>query len=143
MQADHTIREIMTTRIITVSADTPADIIKDIFRKNNFHHLPVVEKGDMLVGIISVEDFLRVSYLKSQDESAAEKNLEALTAKDFMTSYPLTLEPEDTVGLAADIFLANRFHALPILEEGRLVGIITAHDLLAYIFNSNYVEKTI
>ena len=52
-----------------------------------------------------------------------------------MTKYPISLEPDDTIGLAADIFLANRFHALPILDDDVLVGLVTAHDLLRYSFN--------
>lgn len=145
MQADRPLREIMTNRLITVSPDASVEVIKDIFHKNNFHHLPVTEKGDVLVGIISMEDFFRVSYVLSLNTGGkvySEKTYNALTAKDFMTTYPLALEPDDTIGLAADIFLANQFHALPIVEEGRLVGIVTSHDLLASVFNSNYVEKT-
>ncbi len=46
----------------------------------------------------------------------------------------MVLEPEDTVGLAADIFLANKFHALPIVEDDVLTGILTIHDLLAYSY---------
>jgi acetoin utilization protein AcuB len=58
-----------------------------------------------------------------------------------MTKYPLQLSPDDTVGLAADIFLANKFHALPIVDDGQLVGIVTAHDLLSYSFSSPVGEE--
>ena len=53
----------------------------------------------------------------------------------------LSINADDSIGLAADIFLANRFHALPIVEENRLVGMVTTHDLLLYSFNSSFVEK--
>ena len=48
----------------------------------------------------------------------------------------MQLEPDDTIGLAADIFLANKFHALPVVEDERLVGIVTTHDLLKYSFTA-------
>lgn len=51
-----------------------------------------------------------------------------------MTPYPIQLDPDDSIGLAIDIFLANKFHALPIVEDGALLGIVTTHDLLEYAF---------
>jgi CBS domain-containing protein len=52
-----------------------------------------------------------------------------------MTTYPVFLEPDDTIDLAADIFLANKFHALPILDDGQLVGLLTTHDLIRHVFS--------
>jgi acetoin utilization protein AcuB len=145
MQADRPVREIMTTRVVTVTPDATADMVKEIFRKNNFHHIPVIDQTtDALLGIISMEDFFKQAYLLSLDTGGkrySEKAYESLRARDFMTEDPLFIEPDDTIGLAADIFLANQFHALPIVDEGKLVGIITTHDLLSFVFNSNYVEK--
>ena len=53
-----------------------------------------------------------------------------------MTKLPMFLSPEDSIGLAADIFMANKFHALPVVDDNQLIGIITTHDLLAYSFES-------
>lgn len=138
MNSEKTIRDIMTTDLVTVRPTTTAQEIHDLFQKYHFHHLPVIENGETLVGIISKEDFFRVSYLLSNQTTGktwTEKQYQTLMAKDFMTHYPMTLDPDDTVGLAADIFLANKFHALPVLEDQRLVGMITTHDLLSFSFN--------
>lgn len=134
----------MTTRMVTVNPDANAKNIKEIFEKNEFHHLPVVDRGEELVGIISKEDFFKVAYILSLGEMGGERvenGYASLKAKDFMTKYPLVVDPEDTLGLAADIFLANKFHALPIVEDGRLIGIITTHDLLKSAFNSKTIDK--
>ncbi len=139
MRPDKPIRDIMTTRLVTVSAETPAIEVKKIFEDNDFHHLPVTEPGERLMGIISKEDVFRVAYVLSMTTSGktwSEKAYEKLTARDFMTEYPLVLDPDDTIGLAADIFMANKFHALPIIEDERLVGLVTTHDLLTYSFSS-------
>ncbi len=144
MNPERPIREIMTTNLITVSPDTNIRDIQDLFEVNNFHHLPVAEKGEILVGIISREDFFRLAYsfsLRTTGKTWSEKEYKSLKAKDIMTKNPLVLDPEDSIGLAADIFLANRFHALPIVEEDQLVGMVTTHDLLLYSFNSAFVEK--
>lgn len=143
MNPNRPIREIMTTNLVTVGPDTPIRDIKHIFDRNGFHHLPVVERGDKLVGIISKTDFFQLSYLLSLRTTGptwTEKSYQALVARDVMTQYPVSLDPEDTIGLAADIFLANKFHALPIIEDEQLVGLITTHDLLLYSYNSPIPE---
>lgn len=142
MNTEKTIRGIMTTDLVTIRPGTSARDIYDIFKNHTFHHLPVLENGEVLVGIISKEDFFRVSYLLSNQTTGktwSEKHYQTLEAKDFMTQYPMTLDPDDTVGLAADIILANKFHALPVIEDHRLIGMVTAHDLLAYSFNTPFV----
>lgn len=135
----------MTTELVTVSPDRPAKAILDIFREHDFHHLPVVDKGEQLVGIISKEDVFKVAHvlsLQTTGKAYSDKEYKRLAAIDIMTRYPITLDPDDTIGLAADIFLANKFHALPIVEDNRLVGLVTTHDLLNFSFNNVEVEKT-
>lgn len=145
MKKDTAIREIMTTDLLTVTPDLSTEKIREIFQKNDFHHIPVVDKGERLVGIISKEDLFKLSYvlsLQTTGKTYSEKEYQTLSAKDIMTQYPITLDPDDGVGLAADIFLANKFHALPIVEDGQLLGIITTHDLLQFSFVSNIIDKT-
>ena len=132
------------TNLITVTPDKNLQEIKSLIESNNFHHLPVVDRGEKLVGIISREDFFKVAYVLSLNTTGrtySEKEYTRLTAKDLMTAYPMTLDPDDTIGLAADIFLANKFHALPIVEDDRLIGLITSHDLLRFSFNSPYIKE--
>lgn len=134
----------MTTELVTVSPETTAREVKDLFDKNSFHHLPVVAPGNKLQGIISRKDVAKVAYvlsLRTSGKTYSEKEYKRLTASDLMTQYPLSLDPDDTIGLAADIFLANKFHALPIIDDDELIGLVTTHDLLKYSFNSNVSEK--
>lgn len=145
MKPDTTIREIMTSNLTTVPPDRSAKDIQDLFRENEFHHIPIVDKGQRLVGIISKEDIFKLAYvlsLQTTGKTYSEKEYNALKAEDIMTRYPVTLDPDDTVGLAADIFLANKFHALPIVEDDQLLGIVTTHDLLAYRFGEAMEAKT-
>lgn len=134
----------MSTELVTVSPSTTAKAVRDIFRKNDFHHIPVVEKGGLLLGIISKEDFFKVAYVLSLNSSGrkySENEYDSLKAEDVMTKYPISLDPDDTIGLAADIFLANKFHALPIVEDEGLLGLVTTHDLLMYSFNSPVIKR--
>lgn len=138
MNTDRPIKEIMTTNLVTVSPDTNLNEINKIFAKNTFHHLPVVDSAGVLAGIISKEDLRKLDHLLSKNTGGkiySEKQYNSLSAKDIMTQFPVSLEASDTIGLAADIFLANRFHALPVLDDDILIGLVTTHDLLRYSFN--------
>ena len=127
-------QSIMTTEMVTARANDPLPLIRKIFEANKFHHIPIIGETGNLMGIVSREDFYKVAYVLSIDGN--KERFQGLEAQDIMTKYPLHLDPDDTIGLAADIFLANKFHALPIVEDGKLIGIVTSHDLLAYSFTS-------
>ena len=86
-------------------------------------------------GIISKNDYLKIRHMLAYTWSGEAIILEyyaKMCAADIMTSEPLKIESSDTIGLAADIFLANELHALPVVDDGELVGIVTSHDLLAF-----------
>lgn len=142
MRFERPISQVMSTRLVTVEPDTRLTKIRQIFETNPFHHIPVIDHG-RVVGIISKSDFYRVSHTLSFTWDGAEhmdQNHHIFSAKDLMTKYPMCLEPDDTVSLAADIFLANKFHALPVVDDETLVGIVTSHDLIATAFGSPIPE---
>jgi CBS domain-containing protein len=142
MNPETPVSQIMSSRLVTVESDDRLQKIRQIFEEYGFHHIPVMDMGK-LVGIISKADFYRVSHTLSFTLNGREHvhcDDHVYTAKDIMTQYPMQLDPDDTVGLAADIFLANRFHALPVVEGEDLVGIVTSHDLIAYAFSSSLAD---
>ena len=132
MDRNSPIKEIMTTELVTAKAEDSVNRIRQIFDANNFHHLPVIENGNVLIGIISRQDINKVVQLLAYDAKDAKHG--PMRAKDIMSKSPMLLDPEDTIGLAADVFMTNKFHALPIVEDDKLIGIITTHDLLSYCF---------
>lgn len=144
MNPNIAIQEIMTTNPVTILPTASLNEVREMFSRHSFHHLPVAGSGGDLVGIVSREDFYKVAYVLSVEatkRSDTKSHFQHLTAEDIMTKYPLQLGQDDSIGLAADIFLANKFHALPIVEEGQLVGIVTSHDLLAHCFASPLGEE--
>lgn len=139
MYTNKPVSEIMSKQLVTVVPETPLSRIIDLFAERDFHHLPVVESGQQIVGIISKDDIRQYTQeLVKVTTGKTWTNLEmkAITAAGIMTKSPICLDADDSIGLAADIFLANQFHALPVLDDGELVGIVTTHDLLAYVFQS-------
>jgi len=134
-----TVNKIMTKKIKTVHTTDSMSLVRAVFNANDFHHLPVVTEVGTLVGIISKQDLAKVDRLFSLETTSkewtdCENNFK--TAKDLMTEYPVTIEPEDDISLAADLILSNKFHILPVVEYGDLVGLVSSHDLLSY-----YSEK--
>lgn len=134
-----TVAEIMTDRVIVVRPNETMDVVQDIFRKNNIHHVPVVDNG-VVVGMVSHADYLKLlhGFTLFKTKKSDEYNdaiLRSLLVKEVMTKQVATLGPEDSLELAAGFFRENLFHALPVVDEDNmLIGIVTTYDLLNYAY---------
>src|SRR5690606_19624750 len=107
MNYEQPVSTIMSTRLTTVEPDSRLTKIRQIFEAYPFHHIPVVDQGQ-LVGIISKSDFYRLSHTLSftwDGKEHVNNDRHMFLAKDIMTRYPMHLQPDDTISLAADIFL--------------------------------------
>lgn len=120
------VRTCMTKDPVAVSENTPVFEAGEIMRKQGFSRLPVLRDGK-LVGIVTEMDLMRVSPSPATTLSVFEVNylLSKLTLKDVMTKDPITISPEATLEEAAVLMRDHDIGALPVLEGGRLVGIIT------------------
>ncbi|MEZ5043011.1 MAG: CBS domain-containing protein [Saprospiraceae bacterium] len=137
MNPNNAISTIMSTEIISVKPNTKLAEVEKKFKSYPIHHLPVVDENYTVVGIISKMDMLQIARAIEHDASGKiyiDKVYNSWTAGRIMTPNPLFLDPDDSIGLVADIFLQNKFHAIPVVEDGRLVGIVTSHDLLQYAY---------
>lgn len=108
-----------------------------LFTEFPVHHLPIVGANNHLIGIISSNDLTKVflslccrSEKIMMDFDAIDK---AINLNDFMTLNPITVSSSDTIGAAAKIFAAKKFMALPVVDNGVLVGIVSVKDVIAYI----------
>lgn len=135
----------MTKDLVTVHPSTSLDEVHKLFAAHSFHHIPVVDNGQKLKGIISKQDLLKVAFnlaRKTGGKTYSDMKYHSMLVEEVMTNDPIQLDPDDTIGLAADIFLANKFHSLPIVEQDELVGIVTTHDLLKSIFDDVPLAQT-
>ncbi len=128
------ISSIMSTNLVTVSKEDTLDTVADIFRARRIHHLPVTEDG-MLVGLVTTFDLFKLGKDKSEYSS--------VKVADIMTTKLATLESNAKVGTACEIFLENLFHALPVAENGKLIGIVTSFDVLKYMHMKEYPNQEI
>ena len=126
----------MTTNLITVKTQDPLSQVKVVFSNHNIHHIPVVGPDQNIVGIISSSDLDQLSWGTTlfKNVKKAEYN-EALyhtyRVKDVMTTNVYTLNADQTINEAYHIFQEGMFRALPILEKGELVGIVSPIDLVS------------
>ena len=125
------IKEIMTTRVATVSMDDRLSVIMEIFEQAHFRHLLVVEEEE-LVGVISDRDLLRAisPYLDTDAEMNRDTETLNRRAHQIMSREPITVSPERSLKEAAGLMLEHQISCLPVLENGALVGIVSWKDLL-------------
>jgi CBS domain-containing protein len=144
-----TVRDIMDTRWLTV---LPEDTIETVVRRMREHELPgipVVNEGERCVGIITEADLIMageeedlhlphyielfggIVFLESTKkfEERLRKAVGA-TARDLMTEDPVTIDPDASVAEAARLIARRKHNRLPVVEHGRLVGVVTRVDVL-------------
>lgn len=136
---DLSVEEIMTKQVHTVDA---SDKMADVRKKMSNHHIrhaPVMKNGKM-IGILSMTDVQRMTFSATYGEDEAEIDdtiSDMFTAELIMHKNPVTLDFHQSIKEAAEIFIENEFHALPVLRDEKLVGIVTTTDILNYIVKQN------
>lgn len=130
------ISSIMTRDVITAEQNDSLAVARNIFLRNKVHHLPIVN-GSRLVGILTTYDLFKLNGAQKG------RDFEDIPIKEVMTTHIATLEPEDKIGSAAELFLENLFHAVPIVKDGALQGIVTSFDVIKYEFHKEYPTQLI
>ena len=127
------ITEIMTRQVVTVDADTPLPEVHRIVSEHRIHHVPVLRDG-RLAGIISRTDLERVSFINDPNsKNVVQAMWDFLRTENLMTRSILTVESGQTVRDAAELLKDGSIHALPVTENGDIVGIVTTTDLVRYL----------
>ena len=130
------IKDIMTNKVIKAHADMPAHQLLDIIEKHGFHHIPIVDDEDHLLGIVSDRDVSKhVSPLLGTDnEREADRETLNITASAIMSSEPITISENSRIKTASILLLEHKFSCLPVMddENAQMVGIITLKDILNY-----------
>lgn len=123
----------MTTKLIVASPSDSVRAAWGLLREHQIRHLPVVEDG-RLVGIITDRD-IRLVFPSALTSAKADEDpydaLEKVPVQEIMATRVVTVAPAASIADAAHILLEKRIGGLPVVEEDRLVGIITKDDILA------------
>ena len=111
----------MAQKVITVSPDANVLDVLNVLHQNSIRHLPVVE-GEKFVGFLSESDIRQVLLLPGGKDMKIE---------EVMNREPITIGPEDNLEDAAKLIYHYKIGGLPVLDAGKLVGVITVGDILA------------
>ena len=129
------ISKVMSTELTTVQDGQPVSTLRKIFEENTIHHIPVV-KGEELVGIVTSHDFMRVSFgeFGNQDGKGLDSILDhTYKMNDLMNQNLVTIPNSATIRDAARLLGSHSFHALPVVDGPKLVGLVTSTDLIQYL----------
>ncbi|MBT5027397.1 MAG: CBS domain-containing protein [Nitrospinaceae bacterium] len=126
------VKELMSTELTTVNPNDKLDRVFFLYNFENFRHLPVVEKNK-LVGILSDRDLKKILGPKNtiiENPDGTTVQLSTRRVKNIMRRGVITIEPEQRAADAAAIMAKKKIGALPVVHKNKLVGIITATDIL-------------
>lgn len=143
MRMDTKVRDWMTPDPITVQIDTTLPEAHRLMTKHQVRRLPVMD-GDRLVGIVTRGDIRGAEASDATSLSVWELNylLSKLSIDKLMTTEVITVAPDSTIGEAAKLMLDNKIAGLPVLEDGKLVGIITESDIFRLLVEYSLEEAT-
>lgn len=140
------ISKIMSRDLITVRPNSLLSDVVDVFNNKDVHHIPVVNEEGSCVGIISTSDYqqLQSSFTKLRMHDYQLRNRQffaSLLAKDAMTHPIVELQSTDGIEKAVSIFLENKIRAIVIQDEMMCVGIVTAIDVLQFIYEEHWSKQ--
>ena len=148
------VKDIMTTDVVTLSPDT--DIVKaaKILLDNRINGAPVVNDMGTLVGILCQSDLVAqqkkmplptvftlldgyISLTSAKQLEKQVKKIAALTVAEAMTPHPVTVQPDTTIEIVAELMVDSKYHTLPVVVDRKLVGIIGKADVLRTLISSS------
>ena len=118
------VKDIMTDRVVGVGPDATIDEAITLLLDHRVSGLPVVDDNGLLLGVISEIDIIDLVY---------KADIEASTVRDYMTRDVRSLDAEASLDDAAGIFCRKSIRRIPIVRDGRLVGVLSRRDLIRFV----------
>jgi CBS domain-containing protein len=145
-------KQVMTKKPVTIESGATIEQAAEVLRKNKISGAPVVASSSgKMVGIISEKDLFRAIYPNLKDiiqhiglwldrqriKHAVDKKRNIKISK-IMTTKVITAKPDTPVLKVGSQMLVNRIHRLPVVDKGKLVGIVTRHDIFNKLLQSSF-----
>ena len=134
------VKDAMAQDPISIDPEAPIGTALDVMRTKHVRHLPVTDDAGQLMGIVTDRDLRQAAFAPFVQEYLSEparerarglgQTLENLRVRDVMTWVVVTTHPEASLAHAALIMSERRIGCLPVVDGGRLVGLLTEHDVL-------------
>ena len=130
------VRDVMTLDVTTLKRNDQLTLADDIMNLGRIRHLPVLDDDDVnVVGLVSQRDLFRGALARALGYGgrARRKILDTISVKEVMTSDVITTSPDTPLVEAARVLTERKIGCLPVVEDGRLVGILTEGDIVAMV----------
>jgi acetoin utilization protein AcuB len=132
------IGSVMTKNPVTVKISDSLLAATRILKEKGFKHLPVLDGGGKLAGVVTDRDLKRAS---ASDATTLEVHellylLDKVKIEQVMTRKPATIAPADSVQAAAKLMVERKIGCLPVMDGGKVAGIVTKDDLLRMLAGS-------
>lgn len=128
---------IMTENVITLKRNDKLEKAEKLFKQHKIRHIPVVQ-DNAIVGMLSYSDLLRLSFADVTDDNdtAADVMVYSMFSIDqIMKKRIVSVSPSNSIKEVAEILAQREFHALPVVNNNQLVGIVTTTDLINYLLD--------
>ncbi|MGX1929455.1 CBS domain-containing protein [Flagellimonas sp. 2504JD4-2] len=135
MKKNVPVSEIMTIDLVTLTINDDLTTAEKYFKKYQIRHIPIVS-GHAIVGMLSLTDLLRISFADAVDET--EESVDTMvynmfTISQVMARDVISVTSKTTIKEVAQFLSEKEFHALPVVDDGKLTGIVTTTDLINYL----------
>jgi CBS domain-containing membrane protein len=126
------VKDLMTKKIFSVQESDNLLTARQLMDMARIRHIPVVGPKSEFIGLVTHRDILgaTISRLAEIDETTQNEIDAGIPIKEIMRADVTTVGPDDTLRDAADILLHHKYGCLPVVQDGKLVGIITEADFL-------------
>jgi CBS domain-containing membrane protein len=126
------VKDIMTSEVFVLHATQTLELVRSLMRIKHVRHVPIVEPDNTFVGLMTHRDLLAqtISYLADVDEEEQEYLDRNIHIINIMKTDCLTADPEMDVCKAITMLLTHKYGCLPVVSDGKLVGIVTEADFL-------------
>ena len=126
------VKDIMMSEVFVLHATQTLELVRSLMRIKHVRHVPIVEPDNTFVGLMTHRDLLAqtISYLADVDEEEQEYLDRNIHIINIMKTDCLTADPEMDVCTAITMLLTHKYGCLPVVSDGKLVGIVTEADFL-------------
>lgn len=126
------VKDIMTDEVFVLHATQTLELVRSLMRIKHVRHVPIVEPDNTFVGLMTHRDLLAqtISHLAEVDDEEQEYLDRHIHIMNIMKRDVITAEPEMDVCKAIGLLLEHKYGCLPVLEDGKLVGIVTEADFM-------------
>jgi len=147
-----TAKDIMTTNIVTVSPETDVSQAARLLLEKHINGIPVVDSSGGIVGVLCQSDLIAqqkkislpslftlldgfISFSSTKNLDMEFKKIAAIKVSEAMTADPTTVSPDTAIEEIATLMVNRGFHTVPVIQDGKLVGIIGKEDVLKTIIS--------